>query len=244
LFDESVPSFDYFAWLLVHDWSLAYREVIAVEGDIGAMNVLTTRSTDVGSAVNPLEIPVNVASYIRYACLYITCVVICVAILASLYLIACNGYVEGLNLLEFNRVAGIVWIGRTILLVRSLSAIGMLSTQVLSLEGINGLWGFQDGRGSQVEAPTDTAIRYFKTFLAAGEVSWFGFVLNDFFMVVTQQYTTAYVFKCNFMIWGISALLSLVFPVAHTATIDRQCHAPQVDFQLVCTNGMYDCTTM
>ncbi|RHY36919.1 hypothetical protein DYB28_008538 [Aphanomyces astaci] len=58
-------------------------------------------------------------------------------------------------------------------------------------------------------------------------------------IVVTQQYTTAYLLKCNFMVWGASALLSWIVPATHTATMTRQCEMPQVDFQLVCTSGEY-----
>ncbi|ETV79654.1 hypothetical protein H257_06907 [Aphanomyces astaci] len=139
-----------------------------MEGDVGNITVLPTRSDDSGNLINPLEIPVNVAS---------------VAGLATMYLLAYRGYVEGLNLFEINRVAGIVWI-RQILLMRSLSAIGMLSTEVLTLDGGSGLWGF---RRQTHMAVSGQAICMFKTFLAAGEVSWLGFVLNDFLMVVTQQ---------------------------------------------------------
>ncbi|RQM31325.1 hypothetical protein B5M09_013029 [Aphanomyces astaci] len=60
------------------------------------------------------------------------------------------------------------------------------------------------------------------------------FVLNDLLMVVTQQYTTAYVFKCNLMVWGLSAILSFASPTNHTATFDRKCEFSHVDFQLVC----------
>ncbi|RHY10196.1 hypothetical protein DYB25_005376 [Aphanomyces astaci] len=42
-------------------------------------------------------------------------------------------------------------------------------------------------------------------------------------IVVTQQYTTAYLLKCNFMVWGASALLSWIVPATHTATMTRQC---------------------
>ncbi|RHY57773.1 hypothetical protein DYB30_007295 [Aphanomyces astaci] len=239
LFDESLASFDYVSWLLVFDWVMAIRDVIAFEGDVGNVHAITSRTNAIGSLVNPLEIPVNVAAYIRYACIYVTTVIISVAALATIYLVLAKGYVEGLNLLEINRVAGIVWIGRTILLVRSLSAIGLLSTEVLTLDVVNTfLWGFQSQIiMSSSESNTDKAMRFVKTFLAAGEVSWLGFVLNDIFVVVTQQYTTAYVIKCNFMIWGVSAVLSWVVPATHSATISRECDMPQVDFQLVCRSG-------
>ncbi|KAH9184822.1 hypothetical protein AeNC1_013203 [Aphanomyces euteiches] len=56
-------------------------------------------------------------------------------------------------------------------------------------------------------------------------------------MVYTAQYTPAYVFKCNFMVWGLAAILSWVSPVTHTATIQRQCTYAHVDYQLVCSSG-------
>ncbi|ETV79663.1 hypothetical protein H257_06916 [Aphanomyces astaci] len=123
LFDESLP---------------AQREVISLQGDRGTINLLTTNSPDVDSLVKPLEVPVNVASYIRYACLYMTSAIICVAFLSTLYLLANRGYVEGLNMLELNRVAGVVWVGHTLLFVRGLAAISLLSTQVLTLTPVGG----------------------------------------------------------------------------------------------------------
>ncbi|KAG9398813.1 hypothetical protein AC1031_014130 [Aphanomyces cochlioides] len=104
------------------DWAVANLEVISFH-DKNSLNVLTSPLYDVASLVNPLEIPVNVAFYIRYACLYVTTIIICVAVLASIYLFMNKGYVEGLNLFELNRVAGIVWIGRTFLFIRSMAAI-------------------------------------------------------------------------------------------------------------------------
>ncbi|KAF0710038.1 hypothetical protein AaE_012685 [Aphanomyces astaci] len=222
LFDESLP---------------AQREVISLQGDRGTISLLSTNSPDVDSLVNPLEVPVNVASYIRYACLYVTSAIICVAFLSTLYLLVNRGYVEGLNMLELNRVAGVVWVGRTLLFVRGLAAISLLSTQVLTLTPVGYQWGFSDPRVMVDETAIDQSMRFFKTFLAAGEVSWLGFVLSDMLIVVTHQYTTAYMFKCHFMVWAVSALLSWIVPATHTATMARQCEMPQVDFQLVCISG-------
>ncbi|CAK4758244.1 unnamed protein product, partial [Aphanomyces euteiches] len=118
IFDPAYPAFHFAAWALVYDWATAYREVIEFQGDIGMVRIISATSTDVSSLVNPLEIPVNVATYIRYVCVYVTTVIICVSVLATIYLLLNKGYVEGLNLLELNRVAGLVWIGRTFLFVR------------------------------------------------------------------------------------------------------------------------------
>ncbi|CAK4609799.1 unnamed protein product, partial [Aphanomyces euteiches] len=236
LFDPAYPQFHYAAWALMYDWATVYREVIDFQGDIDNVKIITATSTDVSSLVNPLEVPVNVAAYVRYVCVYVTTVIICVALLATIYLLVNKGYVEGLNLLELNRVAGLVWIGRTLLFVRSLAAICLLSTQSLVLITTNQVWLFASAAVAN-ESSSDKVVRIFKTFIAAGEVSWLGFVLSDFVMVFTAQYTPAYVFKCNFMIWGLAALLSWVSPATHTATMYRQCSIPQVDFQVVCSSG-------
>ncbi|ETV73274.1 hypothetical protein H257_11815 [Aphanomyces astaci] len=238
VFDPMFPNFHYLGWLLAYDWALNYREVISFQGDVDTINVMTSATYDSTSLVDPLEIPVNVAYYIRYACIYVTCVIICVAALAMAYLVLNRGRVEGLNLFELNRVAGIVWIGRTFLFIRSMAAMSLLSTQVLSLVSVNNLWRFVSPSALQGESSADrTAIRIFTTILAAGEVSWFVFVLNDVLMVFTQQYTTAYVFKCKYLVWGLSVILSLAAPSTHTATFDRKCEYAQVDFQLVCSSG-------
>ncbi|KAH9112519.1 hypothetical protein LEN26_013272 [Aphanomyces euteiches] len=230
IFDPRYPVFHYNAWYFTMDWAVANREVLSFQGDKSSLNVLTSPLYDVASLVNPLEIPVNVAFYIRYACFYVTMIIICVAVLASIYLFMNKGYVEGLNLFELNRVAGIVWIGRTFLFIRSMAAICLLSTEVLSLDTINRIWHLVSASDVLNESPSDKAIRVLKVFLAAGEVSWLGFVLSDIFMVVTAQYTPAYVFKCNFMVWGIAALLSWASPATHTATMQRQCTQVHVDY--------------
>ncbi|KAG9410961.1 hypothetical protein AC1031_018989 [Aphanomyces cochlioides] len=238
LFDPAYPQFHYAAWALMYDWATVYREVIDFQGDIDNVKIITATSTDVSSLVNPLEVPVNVAAYVRYVCVYVTTVIICVALLATIYLLVNKGYVEGLNLFEFNRVAGLVWIGRPLLLVQSLAAICLLRTESLVLITVNQTWLFISASNVANESSSDKVVRIFKTLIAPGEVSWLGFVLSDIFMVVTAQHTPAYVVKCGVMIWGLAAVLSWVSPATHTATMMRECSMPLVDFQLICSSGM------
>ncbi|CAK4344389.1 unnamed protein product, partial [Aphanomyces euteiches] len=112
IFDPAYPSFHYVAWLLAVDWATNLREVISFQGDVDSANVITSVSYDTDTAVNPQDISINVAYYIRYVCLYVTGIIICVAALASLYILFNKGNIEGLNLFEINRLVGIVWIGR------------------------------------------------------------------------------------------------------------------------------------
>ncbi|KAG9398804.1 hypothetical protein AC1031_014121 [Aphanomyces cochlioides] len=238
IFDPAYPTFHFAAWLFALDWVSANREVLLIEGETSAINVITTPWYEVASLVNPLEVPVNVAFYIRYACLYVTFIVICVAAIASIYLFVNKGYVEGANLFEINRVAGIVWIGRTFLFIRSIAAKCLLSTEVLSLQLLNNIWYFAAASDVLNETSADQAIRILKVFLAAGEVSWLGFVICDILMVLTAQYTPGYVVKCNMMVWGMAAILSWTIPATHTATMERTCSFIHVDFQLECKSGI------
>ncbi|KAG9398843.1 hypothetical protein AC1031_014161 [Aphanomyces cochlioides] len=237
IFDPAYPSFHYIAWVLAMEWATNNREVISFQGNLHTANVITARSFDVASLVNPLEIPVNVAYYIRYVCLYVTIFVISVATLATLYILRNKGNVEGLNLFAINRVVGIVWIGRTFLFIRSMAAICLLSTQVLSLENVNDLWRLVDATHLANESSIDRGLRIFKTILAAGEVSWLCYVLSDILTLFTAQYTTGYTIKCTTLVWIVSAIISLAAPATHVATLQRECQYAQVDFQLICTSG-------
>ncbi|CAK4208052.1 unnamed protein product [Aphanomyces euteiches] len=85
IFDPRYPVFHYNAWYFTMDWAAANREVLSFQGDKSSLNVLTSPLYDVASLVNPLESPVNVAFYIRYACFYVTMIIICVAVHPSTF---------------------------------------------------------------------------------------------------------------------------------------------------------------
>ncbi|KAF0700751.1 Aste57867_8704 [Aphanomyces stellatus] len=58
---------------------------------------------------DPPGIPLNVASYVRYAIQYMTFVLLCVALLVCLSIVTTRGHMDGRNMLEFNCVADLVW---------------------------------------------------------------------------------------------------------------------------------------
>ncbi|KAH9141936.1 hypothetical protein AeRB84_013930, partial [Aphanomyces euteiches] len=167
IFDPAYPAFHFVAWILAYDWAIALREVISFQGDIGTINVISSPNYGMDSLVNPLETPVNVAQYIRTVCLYVTCILILVASVAFIYAILSKGHFEGLNMLELNRVAGLTWIGRPFLFVRSMVAICLLSTQVLALEHVNDVWKFTASSHVMNQSSGERAIRFVKTILAA-----------------------------------------------------------------------------
>ncbi|KDO35154.1 hypothetical protein SPRG_01221 [Saprolegnia parasitica CBS 223.65] len=214
-------SFDFFAWCFVYDWVIGHREVVAFVGDIGNLTLLTDYEAPLTH-----DAPIELAQYSRLVSTYVTIVMISIACLVQLYIYVARGYVEALNLLELNRVGGMVWVGRPLLAIRSLSAVALLATGTIELSYSGHVSRF-------VEAPN----AWYKTWLVATEVTWLVAIVNDVAMVFTRAHTTYYATPNSFLVWFITASLSYFSPVGHTVTIDRTCSLADLDLQVVCNSG-------
>ncbi|KAF0775308.1 hypothetical protein AaE_000992 [Aphanomyces astaci] len=171
--------------------------------------------------------------------MYITGTIFAASVVATVYILLARGHIEGRNMFKLNRVAGIVYMGRPLLLLRSMAAMSVLSTATLELEQSS------SGVLTYIIATSTrplTVVGAIKMFLAVGEVSWFTFVLNDMFMVVTRQYTSPYAFKSSLIVWMASGVLSFASPVRDIATLRRDCMIRAVDFDMSCSAGtnIYD----
>ncbi|RHY79706.1 hypothetical protein DYB31_007179, partial [Aphanomyces astaci] len=228
LFPED-PSFYFFSWGIALEWLLGRREVVSFQGDVGTMVLMSGINFAIDALPNPLEIPANIALYFRGSVLYITAMLAFVAALATGYIVSSAGHIEGLNMLEMNRVGGIVWTGRPLLFLRSMVAICLLSTATLDLKQYGPLGGITSFELSHLEL--------YKLVLAAGEVSWFVYVVCDILILVTRAYTTTYAVMCGLLAWVVAAVFSVGFPVIHSATVDRHCDVVQMDFQVTCDAG-------
>ncbi|EQC37513.1 hypothetical protein SDRG_05116 [Saprolegnia diclina VS20] len=226
LFNPSDANFAFFAWCYVAEWLQGFREVVAFDGDVGSITLLTDQLLPLQQGVAPWEIPTTMATYARTGAMYVTLVVLSVAILACVYILASRGHVEGMNMLELSRVGGIVWVGRPLLFLRSLTAMAVLCTGSLDLQVA--------GSMSYLHS---TDVPWYKTCLAASEVSWLVAIVNDVLMIWTKEHTALYVTPNGLLVTGTTALLSMVSPVTHTASLGRACDIAQVDFQIVCTGG-------
>ncbi|KDO35151.1 hypothetical protein SPRG_01218 [Saprolegnia parasitica CBS 223.65] len=226
VFDDE--GFQVFAWSQLVDWVRGLREVVTFLGENGSVTTLSTLVHAVVSPVNPLEVPVNVALYCRYVLLYITSVLIIVAVLALAYLCSNRGFLEGSNLFALNRVLGLVWIGRPLLLLRGATALCLLATASVRLTQTAGLYYF-------VAAPQ----AWYSTVMAAGETGWLVFILNDAFSVVTRQYTAVYATQSNLLVWATTAFWTLLSPVTYSLSLQNRCTVVAVDAQLVCHAGVF-----
>ncbi|KAF0695059.1 Aste57867_14097 [Aphanomyces stellatus] len=224
--DPTETDFAYFAWNFLIDWTLGQREAVSFEGDIGSTILLTELFPALLDQVNLGENPTNMAFYLRNTVEYITGLMIVVAALVVVYIFVSFGHVEVINLLEIQRVGAIIWVGRPLLFVRSLTGIALLSTCSLELV-FNGYISYF----VVVQDP------WYKTMLAANEVTWMVAIVNDIAMAFTQEYTTQCAYVNSILVWIVSVVLSFVDPINHSMSINKQCTLVQVDAQVVCTSG-------
>ncbi|KAF0682432.1 Aste57867_25445 [Aphanomyces stellatus] len=223
-------SFDLMSWLMLIEWVTGNREAISILGDFGTLNVLSSTVSIYTYTPNPLEIPAIVSYYCQLCIQYTTAMVFLVTFFSLVYAITCRLHVEGLNMFEINRVGGIVWVGRPLLVLRSLIAILFLATSTAQLH--------IEGNFTKMITPKATTNHALSTVLAGSETCWLVIVLTDLFMVVTKDHTNKYSLKSSIITTMASIILSWVSPVTSKLIVSRACDTTQVDFQLVCHAGI------
>ncbi|KAF0715686.1 Aste57867_3246 [Aphanomyces stellatus] len=227
LFDEAELTMTLWDWLYVVEWATVNREVVAFTGDAGTITVMTELYQTLSQAIDSHEMPTAFAVYARSVGQYVTGVLLAVAIAVLAYIALNRGVVEGANMAKLNRVGGIIWVGRPLLLLRSVTALALLSTATLEMT-----W-----QHSIVVSFVVPVIPWYKTILSAGEATWLGYILNDICVVWTQELTLAYVSASSVLVWCLVALVTLLDPVVHRATVEPACWIDQMDFQIVCRSG-------
>ncbi|KAF0691586.1 hypothetical protein As57867_017156, partial [Aphanomyces stellatus] len=182
-FSSSEPDLEFFTWLYLFDWIEGKREVVAFQGDIDSITTISAPVNLDMRPVNGQEIPVNVSTYILRVVQYITIVLFGVSCIVCIYILTSQGYVEGLHMLPFNLIAGHVWVGRPLMLLRGITAVCFLSTSTLELVAPH------TGLISYFQSP---APNLFSTFLSSTQMSWLVYVVVDSFSIFTSQYTANY----------------------------------------------------
>ncbi|OQR82398.1 hypothetical protein ACHHYP_16120 [Achlya hypogyna] len=233
LFDPLDATMMYSSWAIAYDCTVGIREVIRVTSDKADIAIVSTISFAATFAASATEMPRNVATYFRVLCQYISFVLVAIAITTGIYAIIGRWTSEGYNLFEINRVGGIVWIGRPLLFLRSVTALCILSTATLQLESAGVATVLVTSRGdvSWIAALVTQA-------LAAGELGWIVYIYDDLCMVLTRQYSASYTAKTALSVWIVAAVLSIASPVTHSATIHRRCAVVAMDFEMVCHSGV------
>ncbi|OQR80944.1 hypothetical protein ACHHYP_16967 [Achlya hypogyna] len=232
IFAPTDPAMHFVGWIFAYDWATGAREVVSVEGDVGTFAVVSTSVAATTFSASPYELPTNVAVYFRVLCQYVSTVLLFVAATVVVYSFV-NGFKsEGSNLLKVNRVGGMVWVGRPLLFLRSVTALCIMSTATLETTAVGRL---TLATTSDASAGVNDGI---SKVLVAGELCWLVYIAADYCMVVTQEYTASYSSKAAILVWALAALLSFAAPVTHNASLDRRCEVAVVDYELVCRSGI------
>ncbi|KAF0691767.1 Aste57867_17038 [Aphanomyces stellatus] len=231
VFDLSESDMKVFVWLYLFDWVQGRREVVMFTGDTDSVTTISSDLYFVVQPPDPTEVPQNVAVYFRGLVQYITGVLLLVASIGCCYILSSHGYVEGTNMFSFNFVAGHVWIGRPLMLLRGITAMCLLSTSSLELKNPLGglLWW-----------PHRTQQDELTKFVAAGETMWLVYVINDTFSMFTKQHTYVYSYTSGYVVWATAALWSILSPMVHEVNLHRQCVVLAVDFDTRCVSGVVE----
>ncbi|KDO23030.1 hypothetical protein SPRG_11877 [Saprolegnia parasitica CBS 223.65] len=227
---DHVPLVDwpFFGHHIVFEWAAGLREVLFIEGDVGAVTVVSnayagqpyiTSNTSFETATTALLYLVQVT----------TGLLLFVGVLTMVYVtLFARGRVLGLNLFRFNRLVGAVWIGRPLVVLRGISALLLLSSAQVSLQ-VTPL-------GTTL-APHPRSIG--NAMVIAGEATWLTYVINDVLIVLLpRDVTTQYSPRSTCLVWLSLVVLEMASPVPLTITLDRQCVGNDMDYGLLCTSGV------
>ncbi|KAF0685043.1 Aste57867_23072 [Aphanomyces stellatus] len=227
LTDTSSAAWSFVGWCFMYTWAAGIREVVSFQGDAGTIAVISAAYSKRSMAPNAAEIPRDLALLLKVAIIYITVLLILLAGVVVVYSLTARGYIRGQNLFKFSRLVGLVWVGRSFLVIRSLSALIMLNTPPLHL--------IQVGAATQFDSPP---IKWYNTMLASMELQWVVFVLTDVFSFVTRHHTLQYAGKSIWVVWGVAVVWTFIKPNEHAANLRRTCTAIDMDFELVCDSGV------
>ncbi|KAH9124498.1 hypothetical protein AeMF1_004751 [Aphanomyces euteiches] len=227
--DDTDRAWPFFGWCFLYSWVAGHREVVSFEGDAGSLAVFSARYDMQVDKANQAEIPHDLSLLLHVALMYITILFLGLAALVTVYTIASRGHTHGPNLLKFSRIVGLVWVGRTFLIIRSVSAMIIVDTSTLSL--------VQRGVATVFSSPP---IEWYNLMLACMELQWLVFVLNDGVSFITRDVTSNYAGKSVWVAWAVVVVWTLVQPNQHAVSLHRICTAIDMDFELECDSGLVE----
>ncbi|EQC27352.1 hypothetical protein SDRG_14875 [Saprolegnia diclina VS20] len=238
------PNYDLFAFAYLLEWVACDRDVLQFQGDNLSLTLLSEKTTPITQAIYAAELPSALAAYAQSANMFVTSLLLLLALVITLYIGLAHGYMERRNVLKLNRIGAMSYVGRPLIFVRSATAMMLLATASLELHDVDGL---------AFLAPRNTS--WFSVLLAASEVTWLVEVVNDMAIVLTRSHAAQYATVNSLSVWAATALLSWYAPVVFSARYAPVCHVICMDFQVACETatitighwtriGMLGCLTL
>ncbi|RQM20331.1 hypothetical protein B5M09_003954 [Aphanomyces astaci] len=186
---SSDVAWSFFGWVMLHDW--------------------VSQRHEVGSAHPGVLSSIDRGIYLRAISLYITYSFAVVAAMLLVYDASVRFQMLGRNLFRFNRVAGFVWIGRTLLLVRGMTSVIYLSTSNLSVANANGLVFF-------AWQPRSMATHLVVT----GEATWIAYVVQNFLFAFASNHAYYAAPLSSALCRAVLFLANEIAPLQASATLD------------------------
>ncbi|OQR82106.1 hypothetical protein THRCLA_11127 [Thraustotheca clavata] len=166
----------FFGYVGLYEWVYGHREVISFEGDVGIFVVLSEPLYSIPFVAEDRKMPNTTSQYLWAMAVATSVVLLAVAIAALAFHLRGNSK-SSHHLFSYNRIAGPVWLGRPLMLLRSTTALVVLSTSPILFDSPRGMGRFHF-------KPRSVIYRL----LLASEVSWLTEVVSDVLLIFTHDF--------------------------------------------------------
>ncbi|KDO25040.1 hypothetical protein SPRG_09769 [Saprolegnia parasitica CBS 223.65] len=219
--------FDFFGWINLYDWAQNAREAIAFEGDLRTLHLVSYAYAplpppSIGSRTNT-----NVGKYLWFTSSVVTGVLGAVGCLC-LFLVCRHRPRPGTTpWFLFSRLVSSVWLNRTLLSVRAMTALLCLSTApIVPMVVHSDVWQLQ----WQPRTMLTSAI-------LASEASWLTYMAYEVLHPLTSGYTHHAAMVSAVVTYGTVLAVDVWFPVTVVASVHRRCDLLNMDWQLECCSA-------
>ncbi|EQC36755.1 hypothetical protein SDRG_06190 [Saprolegnia diclina VS20] len=227
-------AWSFMGYVALHEWVNGFREAVSFQGDVATFNLISERIEPIPLRANAIEVPHSTCNYLYVVALLTSVALVAVACITAAYaFLQPTPDADGLHLPVYNQVAGPVWVGRPLLLLRAAAAITMLSTAPLN-------FGSDDGVARFRFAPRPLT----HVGILAGEAAWVTYVLNDILLVAANQYARYAAPLSNLLVWLSLVVLEVFYPIRATAAVDRGCTRVDMGAVVTCHSGSVDLGSM
>ncbi|OQR90016.1 hypothetical protein ACHHYP_05874, partial [Achlya hypogyna] len=211
--------YDFVSWMVLYDWALGVREAVRFEGDVAAVASVSFAYTPLASPICPVQS--SIGTYWWLASAIVTAVLGGVALVvgsvAAVYRIHGHWFL-------FNHVISAVWLNRSVLLVRSLTATICLSTAPVT--------PITSDRVTRLMAPPRG---FMASVVLAGEASWSMYVVHD---ILSPFFASKrYMQISTWLAWATIATVDVAAPMTLAVDLHRKCSMVNMDWQVYCSSG-------
>ncbi|KAF0713656.1 hypothetical protein As57867_004249, partial [Aphanomyces stellatus] len=217
---------NFFGWLYMYDWVQGTREVVSFEGDVTTLMLMSDPYTPNINQAQALEVPQSACQYLWVVSAMVSTFLVVVWVLVLAYSLLLRGRIVGRNLFQFNRIAGSVWVGRPLLLVRGMTAIILLSTSPIQFVTNNGYARFEFQPRTFIE-----------TMVVSGEAMWITYVINDVLLVLNRHSQPHFAPISTWLGWFLYVIIDASSPYKVETNIDRKCVINVSGRQVACVSG-------